>query len=124
MDTKIKKLFELHNKLAGAFLSLCSDCKKVESYVHPHNYLPNVIALKNTYLHGFKREELKGCCMFEPIARIHNLVSTFPYTTLISQEKSKKIDNLWKSSKLSGKDVNTFVEELEDIINKTIKLLN
>jgi hypothetical protein len=124
-DEYIKKLFELHDKLAGALLSLVDqkDSKYVESYNHPHNYKPNVIKLKNTYFKGFNNEELKGCCKFEPLARFYNLMNTFPYAKYC--KNTKTIDTLWKKKykSLTNLHIDKFMEEFEDLILETIKLL-
>lgn len=125
-DEHIKKLFILHNDLAGALLNIIDkkDLKYVESYNHPHNYMPNVIKLKNTYFAGFNNEELKGCCKFEPIARFYNLLSVFPLQKYC--KNVKQINILWEKEykSLTSLSTDKFIEKFEDLIYETIKLIN
>jgi hypothetical protein len=126
-DEYIKKLFELHNKLTGALLNLVDkkETKYVESYLHPHNYLENVIKLKNTYFSGFNNNELKGCCKFEPLARFQNLLSTFPLTKYCSTKTMNAINTLWdkKYKSITNLSIDKFIDEFEELINDTISLL-
>jgi hypothetical protein len=120
----INTLFNLHNKLAGVLLDLCKDCKSIQSYSYPTNYTQNVIELKNKYVKGFKREELKGCCKFEPLRRFHNLLSTFPYQNYIKPNASNELDILWNEANLTNKLLDDFMSNFTELINNTCNIIS